>query len=717
MFNLYSHQQVAKQNILRAWRRSLAVLYISPTGSGKTVIFLDTLNEVLKSGKRAIIAAPKTKVVKQTIEAVNEHYPRIQCGGLGGGLFELDSQLTIGTAKSIANNIDRIFAHAQVDYLIIDEAHSLGATTMQYIKIQAMRHNPYIKILGVTATPDRHDGFDLMQLFDIRYDINPKDLGKPLARAIFKDGDIETPEQAIWTYKRYADGRRTIVFCSTQYQAYYWHRFFKSAGYSTGVVDGTTNDFMRRRVEANAQIIFNVDVYTEGADIALISCVIIAKSAQTKSRTRYMQRIGRGLRPDTDDCIIIGRNTRWQAKVKTSKPSARQRGVCVQRIRTQGHITNSLKNDARTVLTRAKRMLGLIRKISNQFKRKIIMTKLANGLQGSGLPTSGKQEDIITAYNEGIQDLYDAYLARNKVAPNTISVPERHQHMFTLIANRLKLTVEKGQADGFILIDLVAPKMQQASVPKRKKMHIHAIEPDDEEETIEIVTSQADPDDKDPRSHLPVDGNAILLVGKDDEWLSSNLMAVAFTRSNSTDMDGWLRVWFHNGNGELCYVYEADYDEFVALVRADSIGAYHNRVFKTSTRKYHTNEESPESPYIVTVDEDGDEDSVVVGEPIVTIEPPVYETATDSGLPAFRIGIMGDSEQDYFDAITVGSTLCKTHIETPHQPTHVALPDDTPEEVTAFLQENGVLIADWQANDDEVWVGTVEKKEERSFSF
>ena len=64
------------------------------------------------------------------------------------------------------------FAPTHFDYIIIDETHRAGASS--YLKILNYFQPQFL--LGMTATPERTDGFDIYQLFDhnIAYEISFK---------------------------------------------------------------------------------------------------------------------------------------------------------------------------------------------------------------------------------------------------------------------------------------------------------------------------------------------------------------------------------------------------------------------------------------------------------------------------------------------------------------------------------------------------------------
>lgn len=195
-------------------------------------------------------------------------------------------------------------------------------------------------VFGVTATPDRGDGAGLDDLFDevvfsydmlwgIRSGYLSDVRGMAVKVAGFHTEDLRTSKgdydqgQAgallaeagaaqivahAWTQR--AAGRRTLVFTPTVAFAEEVAAEFVGLGVRAGTVTGAMPVTERRDVLAafargDLQVLANCAVLTEGYDEPRVDCVVVARP--TKSRSLYVQMIGRGTRlhPDKTDCLVL----------------------------------------------------------------------------------------------------------------------------------------------------------------------------------------------------------------------------------------------------------------------------------------------------------------------------------------------------------------------------------------------------------------------------
>jgi len=237
---------------------------------------------------------------------------------------------------------------------VIDEAHHSVAQSYKRV-IKHYTANPALKVLGVTATPDRADQLALGQIFQTvahQYEIlnaiedgwlvpieqqrvNVRDLdfshvrttagdlnGADLA-AVMEDEKIlhriATPTIEL------AAGRKTLVFASSVRHAERLCEIFNRHKPMTAEwICGRTPRDNRRRIlrdyrAGKFQILVNVGVFTEGYDEPSIQVVAMARP--TKSRCLYAQMAGRGLRP-IGGLIDKGRTAeqRKQMIAESSKP-------------------------------------------------------------------------------------------------------------------------------------------------------------------------------------------------------------------------------------------------------------------------------------------------------------------------------------------------------------------------------------------------------------
>jgi len=124
------------------------------TGLGKTLL---TTHFVQRYKRRTLIVCPSESVAKQFYEQFVSCFGKNKVGFYGGGKKNI-SDLTIGIAASVSRNIVD-FQNAELGVVILDETHHTPATTFFDISQGLAKTG---KIFGLTATPYRSDGKDIM---------------------------------------------------------------------------------------------------------------------------------------------------------------------------------------------------------------------------------------------------------------------------------------------------------------------------------------------------------------------------------------------------------------------------------------------------------------------------------------------------------------------------------------------------------------------------
>lgn len=107
---------------------------------------------------------------------------------------------------------------------------------------------------------------------------------------------------------RLGEGRRTVVFASSVENSKHLSERFTDAGVRAEHLDGSDDDSKRdavldRLAQGETTIICNCDLLVEGWDLPSLGCVVLARP--TKSLTRYLQQVGRGMRPHSDQSYMI----------------------------------------------------------------------------------------------------------------------------------------------------------------------------------------------------------------------------------------------------------------------------------------------------------------------------------------------------------------------------------------------------------------------------
>jgi len=226
------------------------------------------------------------------------------------------------------------------DYIVIDEFHHAGAAT--YRKVLDYFRPDFL--LGLTATPERMDGRDVLQLCDynIAHEIRlfeaiEKELLVPFYYfAIYDDVDYSAIQWHGTGYNNFdlekllaSDTRANLVlnnlrkflpaggaktkalgFCVNTGHALFMQESFEAFGVSTAVVLGNTPEDERTRIIARLtdeddplEVVFSVDVFTEGVDIPELTHILLLRP--TESFTVFQQQIGRGLRRHSGKDFVV----------------------------------------------------------------------------------------------------------------------------------------------------------------------------------------------------------------------------------------------------------------------------------------------------------------------------------------------------------------------------------------------------------------------------
>ncbi|MEW6712861.1 MAG: helicase-related protein, partial [Candidatus Riflebacteria bacterium] len=200
--------------------------------------------------------------------------------------------------------------------------------------------------LGLTATPERLDGRDVLELcdYDIAYEMrlfsaidqkwltpfqyyaiyDPTDYSqirwtgtgydeKQLESALSNDTRAEIIIKNLKSYLPAFGSRiRALAFCSNKGHAKYMTKAFQKAGLSAQCLLGESSDEERENAISRLQsendelqIICSVDILGEGIDIPAVSHVLLLRP--TESPTVVLQQLGRGLRlvPGKDFLVVL----------------------------------------------------------------------------------------------------------------------------------------------------------------------------------------------------------------------------------------------------------------------------------------------------------------------------------------------------------------------------------------------------------------------------
>lgn len=318
---LRDHQQEALISLdeMRKQGETIALLYHA-TGTGKTIT---AISDAKKLGQRTLFLAHTKELVNQAKAAFETAWSEAASGVYMGQEKNKDSYIVCGSVQSISQNIEE-FNPDDFGYIIIDEAHHGAAET--YRKILGYFKPQFT--LGLTATPERSDGEDLLETFKnvahkldlqkavelgelvpircIRVKTNV-DLASVRINGIkYNSQDLESklfiPERnklIVDTYLEFVKNKKTVVFCASVYHAEGVAELFKKAGIKAEAVSGSTKSKVRDKVlrdyeNGDINVLCACDLLNEGWDSPKTEVLFMARP--TMSKTIYMQQLGRGTR-------------------------------------------------------------------------------------------------------------------------------------------------------------------------------------------------------------------------------------------------------------------------------------------------------------------------------------------------------------------------------------------------------------------------------------
>lgn len=330
-------------------------LAVAPTGAGKTIMLSAVLGRLFKLGiESACVVAHRDELTAQNIDKFMRVNPHLSTSIFDSKQKSWEGQVVFAMIGTISN-FKNLNSMPHLDVLVIDEAHHARAKSYMRVIEHAQHINPEIKILGMTATPNRSDKKGLRPIFsNVSDQITIKELiasghlvpprtfvqDVGVAEKLRKvrisglDYDMESVAQIINTrpinrevvkhWKEKAGDRQTVVFCSTVNHARDVNETFNKAEINSSMIWGNMREIHRSRIlkaycDGDIQVIVNVAVLNEGWDHPPTSCIVLLRPSSSKSA--MIQMIGRGLRVvDQEiytgitkrDCIVLDFGTSTQ---------------------------------------------------------------------------------------------------------------------------------------------------------------------------------------------------------------------------------------------------------------------------------------------------------------------------------------------------------------------------------------------------------------------
>ncbi len=339
MYQLRDYQEDNFNQLRSAYAKgNRKVLYQAATGSGKTVVASMVAKMAVERGNRVMPVAHRRELILQFAQKLTEMDLNVGMV-MAGKRLQISREIQVGSIQTLWARYlkqKRIHLHTP-DLIIIDEAHRSLSNT--YLKL--MEAFPDAWVLGLTATPVRTDGRGLGHIYEemvcspsvkeltsmgylvpvVPYGGSVPDL-KGIKTSAGDYNKKELEERAnlptlvgdcVQNWLKHAQGRPTLTFATGVKHSLALEEAYNAVGIKAVHVDANTHKedrdaILGKLVSGEIQIITNCMVYTEGTDCPAISC--IQNAAPGKNIGNYLQKVGRGMRPDPNnsdkiDCIHL----------------------------------------------------------------------------------------------------------------------------------------------------------------------------------------------------------------------------------------------------------------------------------------------------------------------------------------------------------------------------------------------------------------------------
>lgn len=338
----YQSEILEKLEVERSIHNRFRNLLVAATGTGKTVISAFDYKNFRNNNKfsKLLFIAHRKEILQQAKATFQGILKDNNFGELWvDGLEPNSNEYVFASVQTLNNRIKEIkLSPEYYDFIIVDEVHHISASTyrpiINYFKPKVL--------LGLTATPERMDGEDVLEDFcnriaaEIRLPeaLNKKLLspfqyfgitdsidltnvkwekGKYVASeltSLYTKNDVRVG-QIISNLEKYTNDIndvRAIGFCVTVEHAIFMTEKFNLAGLKAECLTSkNSNDRDRIRAQFKKKefnYLFVVDIFNEGVDIPEIDTLLFLRP--TESLTVFLQQLGRGLRlAEGKDCLTV----------------------------------------------------------------------------------------------------------------------------------------------------------------------------------------------------------------------------------------------------------------------------------------------------------------------------------------------------------------------------------------------------------------------------
>ncbi|MGV9005025.1 DUF3427 domain-containing protein [Flavobacterium sp.] len=338
----YQEEILEKLDVERTIHNRYKNLIVAATGTGKTVISAFDYKNFRGENKpsRLLFVAHRKEILQQALATFQGVLKDNNFGELWvDGIEPKSNEYLFASVQTLNNRLKDInLTSDYFDFIIIDEVHHIEAKTyrpiLEYFKPKVL--------VGLTATPERMDGADILKDFCNRIAAEirlPEALNKKILCPFQYFGITDSIDltNVKWQNGKYAPSEltnlytqsdrrvreiisnlqkyvndindvRAIGFCVTIEHAKYMAEKFSLAGFKASYLtsDNSKEREIIRKQLKNQEInyLFVVDIFNEGVDIPEIDTVLFLRP--TESLTVFLQQLGRGLRlSEGKDCLTV----------------------------------------------------------------------------------------------------------------------------------------------------------------------------------------------------------------------------------------------------------------------------------------------------------------------------------------------------------------------------------------------------------------------------
>jgi superfamily II DNA or RNA helicase/HKD family nuclease/diadenosine tetraphosphate (Ap4A) HIT family hydrolase len=305
-----------------------AGLVVMATGLGKT--WLAAFDSTAAKAQRILFVAHREEILQQAMSTFRRIRPDATLGLYSGKEKKPDADVVFGSIQTVGrkNHLGQ-FAPDEFDYIVVDEFHHAAARSYR----QLINYFEPKFLLGLTATPERTDGGDLLALCQNNL-VYRCDLAEGIEEGLLAPFhyygvpdevdytnipwrssrfDEEELTKAVATQSRAQNaleqhqnraGKRTLAFCCSKRHADFMRDYFEDAGIPSAAVHSDPSSDPRSGSledlkDGKLSVIFAVDMFNEGVDLPSIDTIMMLRP--TESRILWLQQFGRGLRKADDE--------------------------------------------------------------------------------------------------------------------------------------------------------------------------------------------------------------------------------------------------------------------------------------------------------------------------------------------------------------------------------------------------------------------------------